>query len=29
MFDEAWDSLENVARRMKKYVDLDHRPLEF
>ena len=29
MFDEAQDSLEKVARRMKKYADRDCRPLEF
>ena len=29
MFDKAWDSLEKVARRMKKYADHDHQPLEF
>ena len=29
MFDEARDSLEKAARRMKKYVDHDRRPLEF
>ena len=29
MFDEARDSLEKVARRMKKYADRDCRPLEF
>ena len=29
MFDEALDSLEKAARRMKKYADRDRRPLEF
>ncbi|RVW94101.1 hypothetical protein CK203_038220 [Vitis vinifera] len=29
MFDEARDSLEKAARRMKKYADRDRRPLEF
>ncbi|RVW70701.1 Transposon Tf2-8 polyprotein [Vitis vinifera] len=29
MFDEAQDSLEKAARRMKKYADRDRRPLEF
>ena len=29
MFDEARDSLEKAARRMKKYADHDRRPLEF
>ena len=29
MFDEAWDSLEKAARRMKKYADCDRQPLEF
>ena len=29
MFDEARDSLEKVARRMKKYADRDHRPCNF
>ena len=29
MFDEAWDSLEKAARRMKKNADCDRRPLEF
>ena len=29
MFDEARDSLEKVARRIKKYADYDRQPLEF
>ena len=29
MFDEARDSLEKAARRIKKYADRDRRPLEF
>ena len=29
MFDEARDSLEKAARRMKKYADRDYRPLDF
>ena len=29
MFDEALDSLEKAARRMKKYMDCDRRSLEF
>ena len=29
MFDEARDSLEKAARRMKKYANRDRRPLEF
>ena len=29
MFDEARDSLEKAARRMKKYTDCDRRSLEF
>ena len=29
MFDEARDSLEKAAKRMKKYADRDRRPLEF
>ena len=29
MFNEARDSLEKAARRMKKYADRDYRPLDF
>ena len=29
MLDEAWESLEKAARRMKKYADKSRRPLKF
>ena len=29
MLDEAWESLEKVARRMKKYADQHRQPLKF
>ena len=29
MFDEAWESLEKAAKRMKKYADQQRRSLEF